>query len=145
MSLDVQNPTFCDDGVDWQVDTGAGEENIITYSARDVQDGRTGPRTGVHAWIGIWLRGTLLNHDIFNVGRSAERRKLARDTMKLIGPDIEALYGVDQMIHDLDLIAIYLQKDYFAPRRRIAEVGRSRSSRWSSCNSPGSSVATSPR
>ena len=121
MSVDIQNPIFCDDGVDWKVDIGGGEDNIFTYSARDIRDAKAGFQTGMHAWMGVFLKDTLLIHDTFNITRNGERRKLARDIQKLLGEDIKTLYGFDQMAHDLDLICLYLARHYEASRVEVTE------------------------
>ena len=117
MSWDVQNPTFCDDGVDWQVDTGAGEEYVITYSARTIR----GEKTGMKAMISVMVRDTILSYDTFNVTRSEERRKLVTGAQKMMGDDLTSLYDTDQMRHDLDLICLYLANQYEASRVEITE------------------------
>ena len=69
-------------------------------------------RTGLHALIAILLQDSILAHDIFNVGRSEERGRLAKSAYAQVEGLAKEAYSERQLRHDLDVFCMLLERHW---------------------------------
>jgi hypothetical protein len=81
---------------------------VVVITLRDIR--RTG--TGMHAFVAITTEGRVFAHDTFNIGRSEERRKLARRAAETFGSILAGAYPKGEVGHDLDLLCLWVIREY---------------------------------
>ena len=69
-------------------------------------------RTGLHALIAVLLGEGILAHDVFNVGRSEERGRLAKSAYGQIEGLARDAYPEKQLRHDLDVFCMLLERHW---------------------------------
>jgi hypothetical protein len=113
------HPTVTDRGVRWGVTLPTGEDALFYYNEIRRE------RTGVHALVAISLNDgeteTILAHDTFNIGRQAERIRLANQAHKQLGEVHRESWALADMQHDLDTTALATPRLWEEERIAVVE------------------------
>jgi hypothetical protein len=105
-----------EDGLDWPREPADGV--IVLITVRDIRV----QKTGVHALVAVTSAGQVWGHDTFNIGRSEDRGRLARRSATNFGTLLEAAYSRDDLAHDLDLLCLWIIREYESSRFRLETI-----------------------
>lgn len=111
----LANLSYSADSIQWPRELPSG--GIVNLELRDLRR----ERTGMHGLVAITSNGTVLAHDTYNLGRSEERRRLARRAH----PDLGLLgqeYTVEALNHDLDMVCLWACNGWEAARFVVERV-----------------------
>ena len=101
-------PELTEQGVRWLMDLPTGERAVFYYHEIRRE------KTGVHALVAIALSDgsgdTILAHDTFNIGRHADRTRVANAAHKQLGEVHRDAWDLTTMQHDLDTTALATPK-----------------------------------
>jgi len=104
----MMHPEVTEQGVRWLMDLPTGERAVFYYHEIRRE------KTGVHALVAIALSDgsgdTILAHDTFNIGRHADRTRVANAAHKQLGEVHKAAWELIVMQHDLDTTALATPK-----------------------------------
>ena len=102
----LENLIRSSQGIDWPREPAPGV--VVTITLRDIR--RTS--TGMHAFVALTSEGRVFGHDTFNIGRSEDRNRLARRASATFGTVLEGAYPKESVAHDLDLLCLWVIREY---------------------------------
>ena len=115
----MMHPELTEQGVRWLMDLPTGERAVFYYHEIRRE------KTGVHALVAIALSDgsgdTILAHDTFNIGRHADRTRVANAAHKQLGEVHKAAWELIVMQHDLDTTALATPKMWEEQRIDVVE------------------------
>ncbi len=78
--------------------------------------------TGLHGLAAVAQDGKVLAHDTFNIGRAAERRRLAKDAHGSLTRMAQELLPLEGLQHRLDILCLYALTDWEQDRFTIQDI-----------------------
>jgi hypothetical protein len=107
-----------DDSVTYELEIEGVPHIRVSILLREIRR----ERTGMHALVGIVEGGKVLAHDTFNIGRSEERRRLAKGGHDLMSRTTQELVEYRRLLHELDIVCLRVGTEWESSRVEITEI-----------------------
>lgn len=109
--------TSSDDSITEQVEIIGAPDARVSLLLREIRR----ERTGLHALAAIAERGRVLAHDTFNLGRSEDRRRLAKAAHEVLSVTVAEFLTKDALAHHLDMLCLYAATEWEGSRVEIVD------------------------